>query len=544
MEIEVDEEISQGIRSSAPSPPARGDAAPLARPRAAFASCGSSTSSAKQTSCGSKDVRARAFQPECDTSTRSRSPKTPSRGTKSSMPRQRAKKKSKDEVLSAAEMWFALDAPPPVSISASELLTRTADRLPVELRCIASHFDADCCCRDACLLMTHTFWYTFCALLQPGTEQTQTHLLRLMGQQVARLTLSLRCDKDTFFDHFPPLLAHAVLLGLSRHQALPTPGSAHACAVLHHIVALLGGLVPRDLLAGHVRHAEQNAAPRVSSSVLPPARHTRQVVPTPPPLMCWSVPPLLAVRRDGVPPAPAPGGHAHPPAASGARAADVPAGRLPARLLSRSSGALNPIAISSQSTKPTKLPVDLRRQSPLIALFNGLPPELPAPTYPPLPRDPDAPATSGSTPSSGSGHALGSSASRDSLDAFACGVPIRAGAAVHRPSLARHSIATGGSSVYGGARAFRKLQPPGVMERTKARMQEHREMKQRVAFEAKLMARFTDNRCSEIDAARDSKLALSAPLLADFAYDIAQGKDVGAEDVAEASRRARNFRLG
>lgn len=199
-------------------------------------------------------------------------------------------------------MHFSIDEPPPVNIGPSELLTRTVDILPARLRCYAQDFVADCTSRNACSLLTNAFWYVFCALRQPGSERTQLHLLRLMAQHVARLSLSLRCNKDTFFNHFPPLLAHAVILGLRRHKALPVPGQAHARAILQHIVSLMGGLVPSDLMAEHIKHAERahsmhgdlesKQGSRTSAVYMPVIEAPTTVAP---PLMSFTVPPLLMV---------------------------------------------------------------------------------------------------------------------------------------------------------------------------------------------------------------------------------------------------------
>ena len=205
---------------------------------------------------------------------------------------------SSAKIKTAVEMTFSLDEPPPVSIGPSELLTRTADGLPDALRCTVPDFDADATCRDACLLTTHTFWYCFCALQQPGSEATQAHLLRLMGQHAARLSVGLRCERDAFFDHFPPLLAHAVLQALRRHSALPKPDTAYARSLMFHLVTLLGAYLPQDLLQQHCAHAERPpvaAGERLSLTQRTAIAETPEVHRTQlqPPLLMQHVPPMF-----------------------------------------------------------------------------------------------------------------------------------------------------------------------------------------------------------------------------------------------------------
>ena len=67
------------------------------------------------------------------------------------------------------------------------------------------------------------------ALVDCGTVRLRLPVLRYcyastrMALQYARLTLKLSCPSDTFFDHFPPLVAHAELVALHRHGALVSP---------------------------------------------------------------------------------------------------------------------------------------------------------------------------------------------------------------------------------------------------------------------------------------------------------------------------------
>ena len=152
-------------------------------------------------------------------------------------------------------MHFSLDSPPPFHVPAQELLQSVVSGLPAW----AARPNAKCCfSREACVLAVHTFWYCFCGLRQPGSEAEQQALLKMMSQQMARLTLRVRAEEgngDAFFAAYPPVLAHAVLAQL-RERGLLTPTSgfyAHTSAVgsasappqsaadiLRHILALLG----------------------------------------------------------------------------------------------------------------------------------------------------------------------------------------------------------------------------------------------------------------------------------------------------------------
>ena len=152
-------------------------------------------------------------------------------------------------------MHFSLDSPPPFHVPAQELLQSVVSGLPAW----AAKPNAECCfSREACVLAVHTFWYCFCGLRQPGSEAEQQALLRMMSQQMARLTLRVRAEEgngDAFFAAYPPVLAHAVLAQL-RERGLLTPTSgfyAHTSAagsasappqsaadILRHILALLG----------------------------------------------------------------------------------------------------------------------------------------------------------------------------------------------------------------------------------------------------------------------------------------------------------------
>ena len=141
-------------------------------------------------------------------------------------------------------------------VAAPELLRSVLKELLAKLRC-ARPTAADATSREACVLCVHSFWYTFCALHQPGSEAEQAALLKMMSQQVARLA-QRRCGRAAFFTHFPPLLAHAVLAALGRNGLLPPPAQPTSAAVLRHL-ALLGGSLPPLLLNKHLELAARAA---------------------------------------------------------------------------------------------------------------------------------------------------------------------------------------------------------------------------------------------------------------------------------------------
>ena len=124
------------------------------------------------------------------------------------------------------------------------------------------------------------------------SEAEQQALLRMMSQQMARLTLRLCCDGDAFFAAYPPVLAHAVLAALrGRGLLAPTVGMhAHANTsvstnappqaapdILRHLVALLGCALPAKLLSRHlelVRRAApegENGGGRLAAEAAPGA---------------------------------------------------------------------------------------------------------------------------------------------------------------------------------------------------------------------------------------------------------------------------------
>jgi len=210
--------------------------------------------------------------------------------TSTSSPKPLARRAS--EVTARLDVIFSLEAPPAVRIPAPELLQAAADALPLGVpKPDAPSFLS----REACVMCVHAFWYSYCCLRQPGSEREQEALLKMMSQQMARLTLRLSCDRDEFFSSFPPLLAHAVLSALRKHSLITKP--AQATAVLRHIVALFGCALPAKLLTKHLELIYQEAARATPGgshlSGTPPSAPAAGSEPRPiPPLSSFAVPPM------------------------------------------------------------------------------------------------------------------------------------------------------------------------------------------------------------------------------------------------------------
>ena len=282
--------------------------------------------------------------------------------------------KEKARAVARPQITFTLDAPPPLGVAAPELLRSVLKELPAKLRCRAPHFAADATSREACVLCVHSFWYSFCALHQPGSEAEQAALLKMMSQQVARLTLQRRCDAAAFFTHFPPLLAHAVLAALGRNGLLPPPAQPTSAAVLRHLIALLGGSLPPLLLNKHLELAARAAHASSGDAAFftppKPDAHAR----LPPPLATCALPAL----------------HGSPGAAPAAAAGSSPLEKA-ALLASASNSELLTMAAEAASSRarprPRRVLADLHRQSPLVALLTGgaPPPAVDADDAPPSP---------------------------------------------------------------------------------------------------------------------------------------------------------------
>ena len=150
---------------------------------------------------------------------------------------------------------FTLDAPPPVHIPAHELLQTELQNLPTGVSKPSSSCATS---REACVLCVHAFWYCYCSLRQPGSNFEQHALLKMMSEQMARLTLLVAAqgeDRDSFFTAYPPVLAHAVLSAMRKHSLLT--GAPQASSVLRHIIALFGCTLPSKQLARHLELVQQ-----------------------------------------------------------------------------------------------------------------------------------------------------------------------------------------------------------------------------------------------------------------------------------------------
>ena len=217
---------------------------------------------------------------------------------------------------------FSLSAPPPFDVRAPELLHEVIGTMPEKLRCKVGEFDSDATSKEACLLVTHFFWYLFVSLQLPHLDSERHELLRLAAVQYARLTVKLSCSHDTFFDYFPPLVAHVELVALRRHGALGSASMSAgqqgpaAVAVFRHVTALLGGApMTADRFTQHMRFAERPwtdpvAAKRGASPTVP-WNLGPEGPPKAPPLGPPVIPPLPTIER------PAPKAVAAPDGSSG-----------------------------------------------------------------------------------------------------------------------------------------------------------------------------------------------------------------------------------
>jgi len=177
--------------------------------------------------------------------------------------------------------------------------------------------------------------------------------------------------------------------------------------------------------------------------------------------------------------------------------------------------------ISHSRNKPLRVRVDLNRQSPLIALFNGQAPEM-------LPSI---------IPAGASSHSLALSSLQSCL-------PVKAGA-VHRRNPAVFSLPASAQEkrLYGGEVTFKPLSDPNVLKRSSKRLAEFETLRRQHNLETRLLKRVTEIRCREIDAARDYKLSLDPPTLADFTLDVVEGRKNVEADLIRFKAEGRQQRL-
>ena len=491
---------------------------------------------------------------------------------------QRRRRLQSGEIIQAhAITTFSLHAPPPFDVGAAALIGKVLNTLPAEIRWPRSvSFDESATTKEAILLTTHSFWYSFVSLCLPHLLEERDELLRLMALQYAKLTLSVVGDvRDIFFDHLPALVAHAVLAALRRHGALgpkdqPQQVGNAAAGTFRHLIGLFGGRVPSaDKLRLHMRFAEKSdrdpssptaeSGGRSSSSSSPPRRAKQELFtvpwsyePTPgppvPPLAPQVILPLPTVEIARPPPpksassresaaadaAPAEGmlpmlfggtrigtavsgggtegGGSRGGGGGGVKGLARAASRwAPMKTLIRAntsivevqqtrakqSSSTGDLHYRSQAYRPPKVPVDVRRRSPLVAIYTGVPPAevLEAAQLPPM------------QPPSRSGFNVGSQLTRSR-------------------SLVRQSVpGYGGRSRLGGAASFQSINVSGgkgLAARGVPRVETLESERKQEEMTEKLFNAAMDSKKDEIDRVRDAKLGLSRSKLADYALELAE----------------------
>lgn len=504
---------------------------------------------------------------------------------------ERRRKLSREPPKQAEEiMSFSLSEPPPFDVRAPELLHEVLGSLPEKLRCPIPEFESDATRKEACLLVTHTFWYLFVSLHLPHLLAERHELLRLMAVQYARLTIQLACEHDRFLDAFAPLVAHVELVALRRHGALGSQSLSAgqqgpmATAVFRHLLALLGAApMSAERFTLHMRFAERPwtdpaaAAKRGNVAMIPWSHGAERGVLKGSPLGPVVIPPLPQIAKpaaDAADPSDAPsggglaGGFPSLPrspsssrgalmpstalsrASSGkglaaAAALGSPGGRASASVLSpltsrqpkppagwgkvrqlvkvqtqvdavsklkrdkaASTGAL--LGMGGRQYRPARMQCDLKRQSPLVAIYQGVPPaevlrdvdlaELASRTGYARP-----PADSSSSSSSSGGLGTGGGSSGNA-----------------RAVTVRHSVpGVGGRSRLGGAASFQALQPSGLVERSRARLSEYERDCQTEDATMMILRAAIEQRCDGIDRQRDEKLLMPRPELADYSLELA-----------------------
>ena len=283
--------------------------------------------------------------------------------------------------FSAVDAHFSLDRSPPFHVPAQELLQSVVSGLPAwaPRPCTAC-----CYSREACVLVVHAFWYCFCGLRQPGSEAEQQALLRMMAQQMARLTLRLCCDGDAFFAAYPPVLAQAVLAALRGRGLLTPTAGIHAHAntggstnrpplaapdIFRHLVALLGCALPAKLLSRHLELVRR-AGPEGEDGGGRPAAEAAPGIAggarMPPPLSSY-VAPLQSGGQSGGRSSPQRGG------GSGGGGDGYGDGAPPPRPTLKELKVQLGIGTPPPRSRPSRLLVDLRRTSPLLQPLHSSP---------------------------------------------------------------------------------------------------------------------------------------------------------------------------
>lgn len=109
-----------------------------------------------------------------------------------------------------------------------------------------------------------------------------------------------------------------------------------------------------------------------------------------------------------------------------------------------------------------------------------------------------------------------------SIDLFA----LSAQGAIRRPNPAVFSMhaAPGENRKYGGESTFKPLADARFLERNAHRISESDAIQHELTMETRLMRKLMENRWRDIDAARDYKLSLDAPVLSEFVLDVVEGR--------------------
>ena len=163
-----------------------------------------------------------------------------------------------------------------------------------------------------------------------------------------------------------------------------------------------------------------------------------------------------------------------------------------------SSGQL--LASGHRPYRPVRLPCDLRRHSPLVAIFKGVSPS----------------EVLRSTE-------LGPIAFRSGFvgraEPAASATPARGTTLCS--SVRQSAPGVGSKTRLGGGASFRALQPTGLIERSHARLAAYEDQKRFEDVTMSIFEHAIQAKCVDIDQQRDAKMQMPAPQLADYALELA-----------------------
>lgn len=160
-----------------------------------------------------------------------------------------------------------------------------------------------------------------------------------------------------------------------------------------------------------------------------------------------------------------------------------------------SSASTGDLGNRTQAYRPARVPIDVRRQSPLVAIYRGAAPRevlQKASQLPPI------------LPPNRTGFASGSQLT------------------VRAPTIRQSAPGYGGKTRLGGASSFHSMMPVGTMSRAQQRVAEVEGLRKQDDMNMRIFESANQSKCDEIDATRDAKLALPKPQLADYAFELAQ----------------------